>query len=205
MPDELDAHTLVQFHDAALASPGWPQAGGRAPSGGTWQALHANHRYNSLRWREEDKARRRDVGVHDIAAGKRLIDRYKQLRSDAVEAIDEAILEQLAEVAHGDAARMSSETPGAMADRLSILSLKIFHMRAQTLRMDADATHIDACTRKLRRLVAQRQDLAACLDQLLSEARAGRAYFKVYLQFTLYSEAALNPSLCATPAASAAP
>ncbi|UUZ52206.1 DUF4254 domain-containing protein [Massilia sp. H-1] len=207
MPDELDAHTLVQFHDAALASPGWPQAGGRAPSGGPWQALHANHRYNSLRWREEDKAQpASDVGVHDIAGlSKRLIDRYQQLRGDAVEAIDEAILEQLAEVAHGDAARMSSETPGAMADRLSILSLKIFHMRAQTLRMDADAMHIDACTRKLRRLVAQRQDLAACLDQLLSEARAGLAYFKVYLQFTLYGDPALNPSLCATPAASAAP
>lgn len=200
MPDELNALYLVQFHDAALASPGWPEDVGRMPQGGAWQWIHVNHRCNTLLWAEEDKARRTDVGVHEIAAGKRLIDRYNQQRNDAVEAIDEAILEQLAEVAHGDAARMSSETAGAMIDRLSILALKIFHMRAQTLRTDADAAHVDACTRKLRRMVAQRQDLAACLDQLLSEAREGRAYFKVYLQFKMYNDPALNPYLYGAPA-----
>lgn len=203
MSDELNAFHLVQFHDAALASPDWPQDGGRVPQASAWQWIHVNHRCNTLLWAEEDKARRTDVGVHDIAASKRLIDRYNQERNDAVEAIDEAILEQLAEVAHGDSARLSSETAGAMIDRLSILALKIFHMRVQTQRTDAGAAHVDACTRKLRRLLVQRQDLAACLDQLLSDAHAGRAYFKVYLQFKMYNDPALNPYLYGASAPSA--
>jgi hypothetical protein len=205
MPDALDALSLVQFHDAALAAPGWPQDTAGAPLGGPWQWIHANHRYNTLLWNEEDKARRVDVGADEIAASKRLIDHYNQLRNDAVESIDEAILEQLAEVAHGDTARLSSETAGAMADRLSILALKIVHMRAQTLRTDAGDAHVDTCTRKLRRLTAQRQDLAACFDQLLADARAGRAYFKVYLQFKMYNDPTLNPYLYGAAAPSPAP
>jgi hypothetical protein len=205
MPDELDALSLVQFHDAALASPGWPEDGGARPASGPWQWIHANHRFNTLLWNEEDKARRLDVGVDEIAASKRLIDRHNQLRNDAVEAIDEAILAQLAAVAHDGSARLSSETAGAMSDRLSILSLKIFHMRAQTVRTDAPAEHIETCMRKLRRLVAQRQDLAACLDQLLTDAREGRAYFKVYLQFKMYNDPTLNPYLYGAPVAPASP
>jgi len=194
MPDELNAQFLVQFHDAALASPGWPQEGGRAPLGGPWPWIDAGHRLNTLLWNEEDDTRRSSAGVHDIAASKRRCDRYRQQRDDAVQAIDEAILEQLAEVAHGSAARMSSETAGAMIDRLSVLALQIFHMRVHALRADAGAPHAEACARKLRRLATQRHDLAGCLDQLLCEAQAGAAYFKVYLRFPAYSEPA--PAAC---------
>ncbi|SHH67422.1 DUF4254 domain-containing protein [Massilia sp. CF038] len=205
MSDELNAAALVHFHDSALASAGWPQAGPRAPSHGPWPWIHANHRCNTLLWHEEDKARRTDVGAHEIAASKRLIDRYNQDRNNAVEAIDEAILDQLAAVAHGDGARMSSETAGAMVDRLSILALKIFHMRLQSARAEAGPAHIEACTRKLRRLLVQRQDLAACFEQLLREARQGQAYFKVYLQFKMYNDPTLNPYLYGAPAPAPAP
>jgi len=203
MSDELEALSIAQFHDEKLSSPGWPQY---APheNGGVWRWIDANHRFNTLLWNEEDKARRTDVGADQIAASKRLIDRYNQLRNDAVEAIDEAILEQLAEVAHGDSARLSSETAGAMIDRMSILALKIFHMHAQTLRSDAGRDHIETCARKLRRLVMQRSDLAGCLDQLLTEARTGRAYFKIYLQFKMYNDPSLNPYLYGGAAPSSA-
>src|SRR5205823_2573667 len=144
-----------------------------------WQWIDANHRYNGLLWREEDRARRLDVPPDEIAAGKHLIDRYNQKRNDAVEAIDEALLASLAGIAPQSGARMSSETAGAMVDRLSILALKIHHMRAQTLRTDAGGEHVHACTIKLERLLIQRHDLASCLDTLLADARAGRAYFKV--------------------------
>jgi hypothetical protein len=39
-------------------------------------------------------------------------------------------------------ARLHSETTGMMIDRLSILSLKIFHMRLQTERTDVDRRSI---------------------------------------------------------------
>lgn len=192
----LDAPSILRFHDAALLAAvqgGFEHAG----SARVWRAIEANHRCNWLLWNEEDKARRTDVGAAAIAAGKRLIDQYNQRRNDAVEAIDEAILDQLGEHEQRADARLSSETAGAMIDRLSILSLKVFHMRAQTERSDADRNHIDACHGKLQRLLAQRHDLLSCLDNLLLEASAGRSYFKVYRQFKMYNDPTLNPYLYA--------
>ncbi len=203
MFSEPDALAIVQLHDLTLARKGWPEDSSEPVMPGAWCWIHANHRYNTLLWNEEDKARRTDVDPADIAASKRLIDRHNQRRNDAVESIDEAILAHLPDVEPAADARLSSETAGAMIDRLSILALKIFHMRAQTLRSDADASHIAACSGKLKRLQTQRHDLACCLDQLLREARLGRAYFKVYRQFKMYNDPSLNPYLYASKSASA--
>jgi hypothetical protein len=194
MAIDIDAHTIIRLHDGKLARPDWPDNGDGSTTG-LMGWIETNHRYNTLLWNEEDKARRTDVDAADIAACKRFIDRYNQKRNDAVEAMDEVILEQLAEAAPGDGARLSSETAGAMIDRLSILSLKIHHMREQTQRVEVDASHIAACRAKLERLAAQRKDLASCLDELLAEVMAGRAYFKVYRQFKMYNDPALNPYL----------
>jgi hypothetical protein len=60
--------------------------------------------------------------------------------------------------------------------------------------------------RKLAQLQQQRADLIGCLDALMADARAGRAYFKVYRQFKMYNDARFNPVLVAEGAApSAAP
>lgn len=195
MPSSLDALSIMRFHDGELRLPAWPvmQRAARLP--GVWHWIDANHRYNCLLWREEDKARRIDVAASEIAACKRLIDQYNQQRNDAVEAIDESILATLEGVPRAPEARMSSETAGAMIDRLSILSLKIHHMREQTRRVDVDDAHVEACDAKLQRLVVQRHDLANCFDELMGEARIGRAYFKVYRQFKMYNDPALNPYL----------
>ena len=196
MLTQLDALMIAEFHDENLSRKEWLGGPGQALHG-VWRWIDANHRFNSLLWDEEDRARRLDVEPGDIAASKRLIDRHNQLRNDAVESIDEAILAELAMVQHDDSARLSSETAGAMIDRLSILALKIFHMRKQTRRPDASAAHIDTCRAKLQRLTAQRNDLACCLDQLLGEAQSGQAYFKVYRQFKMYNDPTLNPYLYA--------
>ena len=195
MRTQLDASSVMQFHDAKFVRRDWPEASLANEQSALWRAVHANHLFNTLLWNEEDRARRTDVDPAEIAASKRLIDRHNQQRNDAVEAIDEAILAQLAEVAPAATARLSSETAGAMIDRLSILSLKLFHMREQTRRADAGAAHIEACRAKLQRLAVQRDDLAGCLDRLLDEARDGLAYFKVYRQFKMYNDASLNPYL----------
>lgn len=196
MAQGLDACSITLYHDAFLQV---AEAASDASEDGehAWGAIAANHRFNCLLWREEDKARRQDVPAGDIADGKRRIDAYNQQRNDAVEAIDEAILGALASagVTPGPDARLSSETAGAMIDRLSILALKIHHMREQTLRLDAGAAHVDACAARLGRLVTQRTDLSGCLDRLLLETRDGRAYFKVYRQYKMYNDPALNPWL----------
>jgi len=189
------AQDITAFHDGCLGRPGWPQ--GEAHPESTeplWKLVGMNHRENGLLWSQEDQARR--IGVPDsaIAANKRAIDRHNQCRNDAVERIDELLVEALGSA--GDpSARLHSETPGAMIDRLSILSLKIHHMRQQTERADAGTEHIEACRAKLARLVEQRADLAHCLDELLADCAAGRARFKVYRQFKMYNDPTLNPYL----------
>jgi hypothetical protein len=200
----LVARSITQYHDAVIrlgTHPGKPPGEALGP----WAAIAANHEFNCLLWREEDKARRQDVPASDIAAGKRRIDAYNQQRNDAVEAIDEAILAALARVVPRADARLSSETAGAMIDRLSILALKIHHMREQTLRIDAGSAHVETCTARLGRLLTQRSDLGGCLDRLLLEAEQGGAYFKVYRQFKMYNDPALNPYLYGQQRESPAP
>jgi hypothetical protein len=92
-------------------------------------------------------------------------------------------------------ARLSSETAGSMVDRMSIMALKAHAMRQQTERTDVDEAHRAASRVKLQRLLQQRQDLGDCLDTLLADAAAGRAYFKVYRQFKMYNDPRFNPAL----------
>ena len=185
------AAEIVAFHDERLAA---PRAPARAETD-VWTGIEINHRQNCVLWENEDLARRRNVPDSEIAANKRAIDDANQKRSDAVERIDEKLLEALKNIKPGEGARLSSETPGAMIDRLSILALKVHHMRLQTGRTDVDAAHIDACRKKLARLEEQRRDLSACLERLLAEAERGESYFKVYRQFKMYNDPRLNPAL----------
>jgi hypothetical protein len=194
MSAELLATAITHFHDDSHAQPGWPAQGGRY-AGGLWHWIETNHRYNCLLWAEEDLARRRNVGDAEIAANKRAIDGYNQKRNDAVEKIDEAILADLSGVTPVSSARLSSETAGAMIDRMSILSLKIRAMREQTLRTDVDEAHVSLCHAKLAKLIEQRGDLANCMDRLLAEAAAGTMFFKIYRQFKMYNDPKLNPQL----------
>jgi hypothetical protein len=193
--DDVRSAAICAFHDADLAH---DAHGGDAPAAvaaGAWPWIEVNHRCNRLLWDEEDLARRRGVPDAAIAANKRAIDGYNQRRNDAIERIDEALLERLAAVVPDAGAWHSSETAGSVVDRLSILALKIFHMRAQATRADASAEHRAMCAGKLARLVFQRSDLARCLDTLLDRAAEGRAYWRIYRQFKMYNDASLNPYL----------
>ena len=184
-PAALKSADIVVFHDE----------GSGCAAGGLWQAIAANHLHNGKLWEQEDLARRRNVPDSEIAANKRAIDGHNQKRNDAIERIDEALLESLSAVARKPHARLNSETAGAMIDRLSILSLKIRAMREQTQRTDVDAGHIEACRQKLETLGEQRQDLASCLDRLLAECARGEGYFKVYRQYKMYNDPKLNPAI----------
>jgi len=192
---ELRSKDLVAFHDGRHAVPGWAKSGARAFESGLWQAIEDNHRFNCSLWDEEDLARRRNVPDSDIAGNKRAIDGFNQKRNDAIERIDEQLLSALAGPAWNDSAPLNSETAGSMCDRLSILSLKIHHMRLQTLRTDVDEDHVASCSAKLSRFLEQREDLARCLDDLLAACARGERRFKVYRQFKMYNDPKLNPAV----------
>ena len=200
---------LIALHDRLLAAAGWPAVEPAPRDDGLWHWVQVNHRCNCRLWAEEDLARRTTVNDAEIAANKRAIDGFNQARNDATERVDELLLIALghvdAESARTDAprstvpagARLNSETAGSMIDRMSILALKVDAMRQQSERRDVDEAHRESSRARLARLRQQRDDLAGCLDALLADARAGRAYFKVYRQFKMYNDPRLNPALVA--------
>ena len=202
MSAPIQASLLIAFHDRCLSDPDWPGegAGERATLQGAphaWHWITTNHRFNCLLWAEEDLARRTLASDADIAANKRRIDRFNQARNDAIERIDDHLLQSLAAVAQRPDARQSSETPGAMIDRLSILSLKLHHMGLQTQRSDVADAHRELAKSRLGQLQLQRTDLGACLDRLMQELASGAGYFRIYRQFKMYNDPTLNPALVA--------
>lgn len=204
-----NAAEVIALHDTLLADAHWPEREPAPRDEALWRWVQTNHRHNCQLWAQEDLARRTRVADAEIAANKRAIDGHNQARNDATERVDELLLLALglvdADSARTDSprslapagARLSSETAGSMIDRLSILALKVHAMRAQTLRTDVAAEHIAASQARLARLQEQRGDLGGCLDALLADALARRAYFKVYRQFKMYNDARFNPALVA--------
>lgn len=154
--------------------------------------VEAQHRANFELWHEEDKARIPGAPDGEIAAVKRAIDKLNQKRNDLMEKVDVALIEQ---VKQNEEAPLHSETPGLMIDRLSILSLKIYHTREETVRESATETHRTKNTERLRLLEEQRLDLVACLDALWSEVEAGTRRFKLYRQMKMYNDPDLNPAV----------
>ena len=185
---------LLALHDRLLESADWPARAASPGEGAPWEAIEANHRFNARLWREEDLARRTHVPDAEIVANKRAIDVLNQQRNDAVERIDAQIHAALEGAMRG-AARQHSETPGMMVDRLSILALKCRAMGGEVARRDADPAHVARSREKLAILSEQRADLARCLDALLEDCAAGRAWFRLYRQFKMYNDAATNPEL----------
>jgi len=196
---DLEAALVVGFHDRFLGGrDATPQTG----SSELWKWIEDNHHSNAALWREEDRARSTDVPDAEIVRCKRRIDALNQRRNDAVEALDACLLAALDRLIPEPASRLSSETAGAIIDRLSILALKIHHMRLQTRRVEAGDEHVQRCSEKLATLITQRSDLARCFDRLLREVRCGAAHFKTYRQFKMYNDPALNPELYRRRAAS---
>ncbi len=81
-----------------------------------------------------------------------------------------------------------AETVGWLADKLSIVELKIYHMQEQADRTDVAPDFRERCEGRLEVLRMQRDDLAAELTQLLSDVAAGRVVPKVYRQFKMYND-----------------
>lgn len=169
------------------------------PSSGSGSGLHAlvveQHRQNFRLWHEEDRARAPLATPEEIAQTKRNIDALNQVRNDLIESIDRSLLQELEARGITAGGELHSETPGMMIDRLSILSLKIFHTREQIERGDVAPEHIAKNRERLEILLQQRRDLANCLMALWENVRHGRRYFKLYRQLKMYNDPELNPEI----------
>ena len=150
---------------------------------------------DAVQWHLEDIIRDEAIDPVAALALKRRIDRSNQDRTDLVEEIDSYFRQQYAGVTVKEGATINTESPAWAIDRLSILALKIWHMREQTERTDADAAHIAKCQAKLDVLLEQRVDLTTAIDQLLDDIAAGRKFMKVYRQMKMYNDPETNPVL----------
>jgi hypothetical protein len=184
---ELHCRMVARWHEHGLDN----------PYQDPWWIVCRQHQFNFLLWHEEDIARSPDVGDDRIAAVKRSIDRYNQQRNDWIEKIDETILHELVTrgIMPSSEARLNTETPGSAIDRLSIMSLRIYHLREQLERRDVSDEHRDTVQAKLSICQQQQQDLSGSLTELLDEILAGRKRLKLYRQMKMYNDPTLNPHL----------
>jgi len=187
---------LSNYHDKCHNSNDWPSISPVIHHvNSLWYWIEQNHRQNCLLWNEEDKARRIDVADSEIADNKRNIDRYNQARNNAIEKIDEKMLDMLSSTTISENAWFNSETLGSIIDRLSIISLKIYHMRIHSTRNDIDDTQREISINKYKILLIQRSDLLYCLNNLLENLKHGTAFYKIYRQFKMYNDPTTNPYL----------
>ncbi|WP_224488224.1 DUF4254 domain-containing protein [Robertkochia flava] len=157
--------------------------------------LYRKNWIDTVQWHYEDIIR--DPEIDPVAALdlKRKIDASNQDRTDMVEFIDSYFLDKYQEVKPKGTATINSESPAWAIDRLSILALKIYHMKEEAEREGASQEHKAKCQAKLDVLLEQKKDLSTAIDQLLTDIENGDKYMKVYKQMKMYNDDELNPVL----------
>lgn len=165
---------------------------------GSFEAiLYSKNWVDAVQWHLEDIIRDPEIDPKEALELKRRIDRSNQVRTDMVEDIDTWMRERYKDIKVSDDATINTESPAWALDRLSILALKIWHMREQAERKDVDEAHLERSKARLEILLEQRMDLSFAIDQLLADIEAGRKYMKVYRQMKLYNDPSTNPVLYA--------
>ena len=157
--------------------------------------LYRKNWIDTVQWHYEDIIRDPAIAPEAALALKRKIDASNQDRTDLVEYIDNYFLKKYQSVEKLANATINTESPAWALDRLSILALKIYHMREEVERASATVAHRQKCQEKLAVLLEQKKDLSLAIDQLLTDIEQGKKYMKVYKQMKMYNDAELNPVL----------
>lgn len=157
--------------------------------------LYRKNWIDTVQWHYEDIIRDPDIEPNKALEIKRKIDASNQDRTDLVEYIDSYFLDKYRSVEILKNATVNTESPAWAIDRLSILALKIYHMKVEVERTDATPEHVENCKAKLMVLQEQKKDLSMAIDQLLADIEAGRKFMKVYKQMKMYNDEELNPVL----------
>jgi len=193
----LSADEIVRLQDRETESAHRPGSASGPTTASDWlAAVNSQHQANFELWHIEDEARAPGATDAQLASVKRRIDRTNQRRNDLAEDLDRLLLAWLEpRNLPIPAAPLNSESPGLIIDRLSILSLKLYHTREEAERDDAPAGHAQRNRDRLMILKAQRDDLAGCLDALWQQTLAGTRRFKLYRQLKMYNDPSLNPAI----------
>lgn len=164
---------------------------------GLYATILEQHTCNLNLWHEEDKARDPDADDRVIADVKRRIDKLNQARNDWIETIDEQIVRDLEtnRISPSTDMPLNTETPGCAIDRLSILTIRIFHMREQAEREDAGEEHKATVKQKLAVLGEQLSDLKSALSRLIKDVYSGKRRVRIYRQYKMYNDPTMNPCI----------
>lgn len=157
--------------------------------------LYHKNWVDAVQWHFEDVIRDPNIDPASALVLKRRIDASNQVRTDMVEYIDSYFLDKYKDVKIKSNAKINTESPAWAIDRFSILALKVYHMKQETMRTDVDANHIDACNKKLKVLEEQHDDLSTAIEELIVDLESGEKYMKVYKQMKMYNDPSLNPVL----------
>lgn len=183
----IDDYHVTDHVDAPIKNP--------HPIGSFEHLLYTKNWIDTVQWHLEDIIRLPEINPTEALQIKRRIDKSNQERTDMVEKMDDYFLDQFKNVTAKSSAKINSETPAWLLDRMSILLLKIYHMKEQTERKDASDDHIAKCKLKLDVLTEQRSDMQLAFDQLMEDIKSGDRKMKVYRQMKMYNDASLNPML----------
>lgn len=157
--------------------------------------LYKKNSIDCIQWHLEDIIRDPDIDPVKALAIKRRIDSLNQSRTDLVELIDDFYFNYYSTIKPRPDAHLNTESIAWALDRLSILSLKIYHMEAEASREDAAEDHIEHCSKKLNLLYTQKKDLITAIKQLLTDIAEGKRIVKVYRAVKMYNDPATNPIL----------
>lgn len=165
------------------------------PAGSLNLLLYGKNWIDTVQWHLEDLIRVPTIDPVEGLKIKRRIDKSNQDRTDMVEKLDDYFLQEFKNINAPPGTRINSETPAWLLDRMSILMLKIYHMKEQTERKDVNADHVKTTNAKLAVLMEQKSDMQLAFDELMDDIVNGRRRFKVYRQMKMYNDATLNPML----------
>lgn len=186
---KLQADAVYQWHRGPIENPYTE----------FMQLVCQQHEHNYRLWHQEDIARAKDVSDAEIAQVKRNIDGLNQKRNDWIEKLDDSITLMLAQagVQTAETAPINTETSGSAIDRLSIMSLRLYHYEEQLEREDASAEHLELVNQRIAICQQQQADLSNSLKELLVDLFAGRKSHRTYRQMKMYNDPTLNPYLYA--------
>lgn len=171
---DLHAKAVTRWHAQPLDN----------PYTGILAVVCEQHQHNFRLSQLRRQAQQHGQDDHTVVELKREIDARNEDRNRWIERIDETLVQMLsaAGVIPESGARLHTETPGSVVDRLSVLALRVYDLRDEMDRDELDDAGAAAVHRELQRCTLQHGDLVHALSELLLEILSGRKLLRVHRQ-----------------------